>query len=239
MYCDGSGKSDNPDCRFLSLAGIMASDDQWVPIEDEWQKVLDDNGAPFSHMSKLLLGYPPFVGWSEKKKQTFVGSLLNVLAKGDRNNFIGCTLTIDLTAYRELAAGAVKPVEAVCVDYVASHAFRHPRFRDGKAEIIFDLNESFIKHLERIWKINKNNASSWAGYVASVAPADGKVIKPIQIADFLAWSANREHASEAEDFWKHACPLGTFIMLNNYREFYGKADLMKHPGFFEWNPPPP
>lgn len=236
VYCDGSGKSKEVKCRFLTLAGIMASDDYWREFESKWETVLEKYSVPYSHMRKLLRGEEPFHGWRDRTKQLFVGDLLNVLGTLDHRDLVASTLTINLDDYRQLAIGGnrIRPAEAVCGDYVMTHAFRHPRFSEGRAEILFDRGESFIKYVERIWSRNKDNASSWASYVVTVAPADMKKVLPIQAADLLAWSANRENTSKEEDFWNVVCPISSILMLPNIKTLYGKAELIKHPGFFAW-----
>jgi Protein of unknown function (DUF3800) len=234
VYCDGSGKTKEAACRFLTLAGMIASDDYWRDFEAKWKIVLDKHSVPYSHMRKLLRGKEPFHGWLDSDKQSFVSDLLNVLGTLDHRDLVASTLTINLDDYRQLAIGTsrIRPAEAVCGDYVMTHAFRHPRFSEGNAEIFFDRDESFIKYVERIWSRNKDNASSWASYVSTVAPADMKKILPIQAADVLAWSANRENASNKEDFWNAVCPIATILMLPNIKTLYGKTELMKHPGFY-------
>src|SRR5947208_13329930 len=97
----------------------------------------------------------------------------------------------------------------------------------------FDRDESFIKHLERIWSRNKHDASSWAAYISTVAPVEMNEVLPVQAADLLAWSVNRYFALEEQDFWR-ACVLNTVIALEHYRAFYQETHVLKHPGFFEW-----
>jgi hypothetical protein len=235
IFLDGSGQSEDTSNRFLTLASIVASDNSWPAFETEWSAALKRHDAPYSHMNELLRGDGPFHGWEDGAKRAFVKDLFNVLGRMDREDFVGSTLTIDLTDYRKLAAGkpSAKPAEAVCVDFVMTHAFAHRRFTDGRAEIFFDCDESFIKYLERIWSRNRYNASSWAGYISTVAPVEMRALLPVQAADLLAWSANRFYASEKEDFWR-TCLLNTVIALEHYRAFYQEASLLKHPGFFEW-----
>ncbi len=234
IFLDGSGQSEDASNRFLTLASIMASDDSWSTFEPEWSAALKRHGVPYSHMKELLRGEGPFYGWEDRAKIAFVKDLFNALGQMEREDFIGCTLTVDLGDYRKLARNpSVEPAEAVCVDFVMNHAFAHSRFAGGRAEIFFDRDESFIKYLERVWSRNKHNASSWAAYISTVAPVEMYEVLPVQAADLLAWSANRYYASEEQDFWR-TCLLNTVIALEHYRAFYQEADLLKHPGFFEW-----
>jgi hypothetical protein len=236
VFCDGSGKCKESRCRFLTLAGMMATDDYWATFETAWRTVLADYEVPYSHMRELLGNKGPFEKWEDSTKRLFVGDLFNALGKLREGTLVASTLTIALDDYRSLAASAtVKPAEAVCVDFVMTHAFGHPNFSEGKAEIFFDKDEDFIMYVERIWSRNKKNASSWASYVSMVAPADMEEVPPIQAADLLAWSANRQNTSKEEDFWETVCPISSILMVRSYGGVYGKAELMKRPGFYAWN----
>ena len=234
IFLDGSGQSEDASNQFLTLASIMASDDSWSTFEAAWSAALNRHGVPYSHMKELLRGEGPFHDWEDRAKIAFVKDLFNVMARMDRGDFLGSSLTVDLKDYRKLAKNpSVKPAEAVCIDFVMTHAFAHSRFSDGRAEIFFDRDESFIKHLERIWSRNKHDASSWAAYISTVAPVEMNEVLPVQAADLLAWSVNRYFALEEQDFWR-ACVLNTVIALEHYRAFYQETHVLKHPGFFEW-----
>ncbi|MFL6352035.1 MAG: DUF3800 domain-containing protein [Bryobacteraceae bacterium] len=234
-YLDGSGKCEDPASRLLTLAGIFADESIWGVIEPRWDAVLQKHGTPYSHMKELLRNDGPFVGWEEKRKRDFVRDLFDCLSVEDRSSFIAASLTIDLAGYRKVANGnrTAKPAPAVCVDFCMTHAFAHRDFSKRRSEIFFDRGESFIKFLERIWSRKKADASSWASYVATLNTADMSQVLPIQIADLLAWGANRFHQSDEQDDWWFSQWRSIFA-LDHYHEFYGEQELIRHPGFFKW-----
>jgi hypothetical protein len=119
------------------------------------------------------------------------------------------------------------------VDYCMTHIFAHPSFVRGKAEIFFDRGERFMRFLERIWSRTKRNASGWPTYVASLNSVEMKEVMPVQMADLIAWSANRSHEGRPDDLWR-TNQFRSVLGLHHHHELYGKKELLQHPGFFNW-----
>jgi hypothetical protein len=236
MYLDGSGKSEDPSINYLTLGGLFATNSIWDRLQDRWLAALHKHGAPYSHMNEMVQGEGPFLNWGDDQKIALAKDLLMCLSFEDRMSLIGCSLTVDLTGYRELLERShIKPAEAVCVDFCMTHMFAHEEFSKGKAEVIFDMNESFIRHLTYTWTRGKKDASSWAAYIASVLPGDMREVVPIQAADLLSWSVNRRYSSNSAEatFWR-SLKDRTVLGLTHFHALYSKPELMQHPGFYDW-----
>jgi len=240
-YLDGSGSSDYPASRFLTLAVIMGRDQDWTTMEGQWGAALGAL-APYSHMRELLRGDGPFSGWQDFKKVSFVNGLFNAIGSFARQSFLVGSLTIDLSDYRNLQASLanpqtagqrIKPPEAVCVDYCMSIVHAHPAFTE-RTEVIFDMNEPFIKFCERPWSRNKRNPSHWAYHVSSVRPADMRDIRPLQVADLIAWSSNRYYTQLDTDPWWHNI-VKLHVLEPFQHEAYNTDKLKQHPKFLEWD----
>lgn len=233
-YLDGSGKFEDRNSRFLTLAAAFADDNQWENVESAWGRVLDGEHVGYSHMKELLRGDGPFQGWDDDRKKDFVRALFLSLHNHPDLRF--ASVTVDLTEYRALRTGKrrIKPATAVCVDFCMTHVFGHPEFHKGKAEILFDRGESFMRTLKRVWERGKNSVSGWPAYVSMVAPVDGmKKVRPIQMADLIAWSANRSHEGAPNDYWR-SNHMRSVFGLDHSHAFYGRSELMDHPGFYDW-----
>lgn len=235
MYLDGSGKSDDPKCGFLTLAGVIAEELVWMEWAEKWNLVLSEFGVNHSHMRQLhLKNKGPFQSWDSERKKRFVWGLLQSLNYKDRMNMICASLTIDLDAYRTLARPDTKPAEGVCVDVCLTQLFAHPKFGLATAEVVFDNGEKFERYLTYNWTRNKSSPDSWAFHLRIVKPADMKKVLPIQAADFLAWAANRRYTQVSPDnFWRRLMDM-SIISMPRYHAIYREAELMKHPGFFGW-----
>ncbi len=104
MFFDGSGKSEDPNCRFLTLAGVLAEEPVWSEWSEKWKKILDEYGVEYCHMKELFQkDKGQFQGWGHERKRKFVLALLQSLNYAERMKMICTSPTIDLTAYRRLA----------------------------------------------------------------------------------------------------------------------------------------
>jgi hypothetical protein len=231
IYLDGSGKSTDPQAHYVTLAAVLASDSALVRLEAVWGKVLCEYHVPYSHMSEVLGGRGPFVGWDNNQKRAFVTGLLNGLGKL-REDLIAASATVDLNEFKKVI-GASKPVEAVCVDLCMSVAFHHPDFNQRRAEIVFDRGEQFMCWIERVWSRNKRNPTTWASYISSIVPGDMADVVPLQVADLLAWGANRRYNNPGtQDFWGFM-HLFSFIHSKHYHKLVTESELRQHPGIFD------
>lgn len=48
-YLDASGSVVDPKCRFFTVAGYVATEEQWDAFEEQWQNTLNDAGMPQLH----------------------------------------------------------------------------------------------------------------------------------------------------------------------------------------------
>src|SRR6266851_4007452 len=101
-YFDESGKHDSP---ILTLAGYIATDEQWREFAREWNEALSSERIALFHMSKFESGYDGFSednGWTKQRKIALQSKLIGIIRR--RVN-IGIHCSIDLTAYEECMKG--------------------------------------------------------------------------------------------------------------------------------------
>jgi hypothetical protein len=60
-YFDGSGSPD--DTQVLAVAGFIASTEQWVEFERNWEEVLSRFDAPPLHMRHFAHSIKEFADW--------------------------------------------------------------------------------------------------------------------------------------------------------------------------------
>ena len=237
MFLDGSGKSDDPHCRFVTLAGVLAEEQVWNEWSHRWRKILCEYGVEYSHMRELFQrDKGQFQGWDHERKRTFVLALLQSLSFSDRMKLICTSITIDLAEYRRLAVRSdTKPCEAVCVDFCMTHLFAHPNFEQETADVVFDGNEHFQRYLNYTWSRNKSNPDSWFSKYRLVPSPGMRKTPPMQAADLLAWAANRCYRADEDDTstWRHLMAM-SIVALPRYHTVYREAELVNHPGFSGW-----
>jgi hypothetical protein len=208
-YYDGSGKSDNPKCRAITLAGLAASESVWQKFEIEWGKVLKEYGIKWVHMTDLMSFGHEFsrrYGWDEIKRSQLIRELLGVLGKlrfiegaALGSNLMASTCTVLMEDYRR----ALKEIpklripEAICVRFCANMIPYDIDVDNGgnrpKLIMIFDQNEDFLHTIDKNWRKPKKKADAgWPKQIECICKVNSKDIKPLQAADFFAWLVNKK-----------------------------------------------
>jgi hypothetical protein len=208
-YYDGSGKSDDPNAQYLTLAGYAGTPNAWRQFEECWSRVLKRWGCQYLHMNEAHSLQGEFVaekGWTESRVDSLLADLFNECLSPTgwgnlKGEFYGASCTVNLQDYRKACADvpSLKEPEAICVDYVVTIALmalpenrKLPIGKEGTVEIFFDKGESFIHKVDRVWRSKPN--SKLRGplqLVSSIGHADMRDVIGLQAADFLAWHTNR------------------------------------------------
>jgi hypothetical protein len=205
-YFDGSGKDDNPECRFVTIAGFAAEDDIWAYFESEWRKILMDRGNPgHLHMHKAIQHkVAPYAGWGAAKVQFLVQGLIGLLREVNADpKFCSFYVTVDLDAHRKYAAkNNIPPVAQLC----ANMAFARMLIWYGQTsglmtniDLFFDRGDPFLNVLMQQWNSREiKQKYPWWRLVRTIAPVDSASTPGVQAADMLAWSHNRLKVSGAD-----------------------------------------
>lgn len=185
-YFDASGHPDDPNVRSLTVAGFLASTDQWSIFDRRWKKILEKYEVPYLHMKEFSHSQGEFVGWDQdpKKQQRpkFIGELVTLLQKMMRRSF---AQTISLDDYREnekqykirkiASPLAITGLRAVRDLVAATKAMHQP------------LNELLVFFEDG--DIDKRNLDDWVNGVLGIKlhfECKGK-IKAFEACDLLAY----------------------------------------------------
>lgn len=236
LILDGSGKSNDPNNRFLTLAGVIATNETWDEWETRWRLVLDKFSVQRSHMRRLLQKDGPFSTWDENHKINFCTDLFDTVVNsdGDRMRMIFSSATVDLDAYRSIPAySPKKPAEAICVDYVSTTLFNHKEFLRQETEILFDVNESFLKYIDYTYRRNRKSPDLWGRYLSDV-----RKVKPneigVELADLIAWPANRHYSNDRDESYWRDLMYYSFSVTAHFHNLVRAEELLAHPGFYGW-----
>ncbi|MDO8750412.1 MAG: DUF3800 domain-containing protein [Dehalococcoidia bacterium] len=210
-YCDCSGKSDDPRSEYLTLAGCIATPEAWYAFEKRWGEALIRNHCDYLHMKEanaLQGAFSVANGWTAIR----VSDLLSDLASScfPTETIVSANCTVNLPDYRR--AVEIYPQlrnyrpEQFCVTHVVNVAASmlptdnsRPFGKDGTAELFFDKNESFMKHVYKEWKRRGAKRDVNWGLISSVGAVDSKTVYGLQAADFLAWNINRYFVTRDAD----------------------------------------
>jgi len=101
LYFDGSiGGESN---RWMTLAGIIATDEVWGVFESAWTAMLRERYpiAPYVHMTDVVTGNDPFErknGWSEERIELLVEDAKRVAGAINREDIFTAVFSIDMRA---------------------------------------------------------------------------------------------------------------------------------------------
>ena len=254
-YYDGSGKPDDPNSQWLTLAGYAGSEGAWERVRENWLGCLSaetnpqcprsKSGNPYFHSVEafnLREGYAVKLGWNTLKVLSLARRLLNVLAPVERSDLIGFSTSIRLSDYRsvkEHEIPALRRPEAICVDGCIGTMLRHPFLHPvepptetieplpGLANIFFDKGDKFFGILNNAWKKKEHGERTWwASMVRSIEQVeDMRDDVGIQCADLLAWQMNRYHTLGPEDDWGLYTP-SMFIVKAHYHTTFDRDGIL-------------
>jgi hypothetical protein len=178
-YFDDSGHPD--DQPAVIIAGFVASKDQWLAFDDEWNELLAVHGIPFFHMAQFEQGHGVYGRWNDKKKRKFLDKAVTIISTNVDRPF---TQLVDMNDYRKI--NELYPFEEC---FGAPYAF--------SGWLIYSQLE--------VWRVHKNkpkimaffeNGSKHKGDFQQIAAREGipepnflekMDATPLQAADMLAW----------------------------------------------------
>jgi Protein of unknown function (DUF3800) len=244
-YYDSSGKIDDPNARFLVLAGFAAPDSVWPHFEVKWGAVLRKYGVDYSHMKELTQldeQFSPERGWSKAHRQAFILALMNVWGEFVDTRLQAYSCCIALDDYRRIKEEnpSLKEKKAkevclnCCVDccvgglHIAQEDFDVPR----PISLYFDENESFLDRIMRVYNSKKGakakrRRQGWPYQVASITVASARDVYPLQAADLLAWGVHRHYVSASQDGYVEGEELYEMSLLMGQRASYFGYEQLK------------
>jgi hypothetical protein len=234
-FYDGSGKTSDPKCRFVTLAGYSATDSTWELFEAKWREALKELGIPYFHMIEALAGEGPFSrekGWNSDRALHSACKLICLLSHLPRNDLVGFICTIDTEGYKKasrLIEPKLRPLEAICVDWCFGGLFhRLVKDHDGKTlpvEAFFDKDEQFLHWADRVWRSkNAKKRFGWPALVATIAPVEMRQVMPIQAADIAAWGVRNMYENDSN---LTAVGLSVILASNVQARFFGFDEIMQ------------
>ena len=202
-YFDGSGKADDPQHRFITLACCAASESSWEGFEQKWKAAL--GMATFMHMKEAMASPPRghFSTWEWDEIEGLVERLVSVIRGANQLGLVSYMFSVDLRAYQKWTHRLLleKRPEYECASWCFYRAAEC--YRDGLAaaggpvikggiDAYFDKGEQYMNSIYRHWsRKDYKRRYPILDLVRSVQPVDMRETPGVQLADMLAWSRNR------------------------------------------------
>lgn len=192
-YMDETGHSKEERQKFVGMAGLIATDENWERFERKWREALTFFRIPYFHMKDFAHSRGPFEGWNELKRRKLFGKLLKIM---DTTYALPFGAIIAMDDYRQLSEGRQGTFEdpyflafADCA--VHGLMLMTPMPHEEKLRMIFSEQVEF-----------KNRALKLYGKVRRVHQAGEKLSQPefrdmrnvvqLQGADLVAYEFYKE-----------------------------------------------
>lgn len=184
IYLDASGNPDDPQAPALSVAGFIATVEQWTRCETKWNAVLDRYGVTELHMKHLAHFRGQYCNWknSPHLRDSFLKDLIDVLRLHVCNSF---ACTVWLSNYQEANTdGELRPrlsplavAGICCIERIQRWADRHR------------IPQSNLRYFIEDGDIDKGNLMLCAKILLAVdvVPLRKNKTNLFQTADLLAY----------------------------------------------------
>jgi hypothetical protein len=218
-YFDASGAPDDPNVHNLTVAGFVASTDQWIIFDRRWKKVLKKYGVTALHMKEFAHSKGEFEGWDKepkkKRRPLFIGELVTILQRLMRCSFAS---TISLDDYRKneerykirkvASPLAIAGLMAVADLLAVAKDMRQPL---DKLLLMFEDGD-----------IDKGNLEEWVKghFGLKIHFEDKKLIKAFEACDLLAY----EHLQASNKL----LPEPGIYALEDLRKSFQRLDAIPH-----------
>lgn len=178
-YFDGSGKSADPQCRFLTLVGYVAPPAVWPPFEAKWRAILKKYRVEYLHANEERLRGNPLL----------VAEQLEAIDAARHGGMRTVGAILDLEAHRTLSLEFALPASGrICAEYCLNELLRQA----NSVCCFFDQGEEFYKEVNPYWE--RKEAPDWCPHlqrVRELAQVNQAKFPGIQAADLFAWHVNR------------------------------------------------
>jgi hypothetical protein len=224
VFLDESGHFSYSD--YICLAGLMATDQGWGALCEEWRFLLDEKWKlPAIHMREIMspLGKSPAASWPKERKEDMLRDFILSIRK---HTYVGFGCALDAKHYREVVENLkqtadeqrqkLKPFKAQT--FCAARVMRlimnyldHIKASEyeRKIALIFDDDEQYSKWCYSILCNLKKRVPLFKETMVSITFADDIQYYPLQAADILSYASCNE-LKKGQDAWSDS---GVFTEL--------------------------
>jgi hypothetical protein len=222
VYYDGSEGEDANGDKWITLAGIAATDAVWAEFDKRWSKMLAARYpvAPYIHMIEVMDHEDPFephVGWDEGNKRQLIQDAIVVLSQMNKAEFRMAWCSINESErMRMLGEGRDVPPDpylhctADCLFLTVGAYIHNVCEREEPREpiyVFFDRGEKFLGNFKHNWLRGRtrpgrpiNPENGW-DYFRDVQELDLPFHYGLQAADMVAWGNSRSLLEKERPFW--------------------------------------
>jgi len=219
VFYDGSEGTDATGDRWITLAGIAATDAVWAEFDERWSKMLHARypKAPYIHMIELLDNHDPFetvVGWGYEEKRQLVQDAIVLLSQMNKEQFRMAWCSINESERlrfeeqgKDVPSDPYLHCTADCL-FLTVGAYIHNVKNEAREPIyvFFDRGEKFLGNFKNNWLRGRTKPgqqidpeNGW-DYYRDVQELDLPFHGGLQAADMVAWANSRVLSEQERPF---------------------------------------
>jgi hypothetical protein len=200
-YLDEFDDYSNEECVCFGIQGLIGPVRAWHHVQCQWEDVLECNGISAYHATDLNAREGSFKGWSNYQKERLTAQLVGVIkANAEQFRLLGSGVVMSSFNYlpeyrcRHLRNPYFTAALSVMLD---ATRFSHSEYRDKPIEFVFDQK---AKHKQWIDSAYEGVlATKWGNLCAAKSMADHRLVSPLQVADLVAYEAEKYIAGRFRD----------------------------------------
>ena len=240
-YFDESGThSGSP---VLSVAGYIASDEQWRHFEREWANVLKrsghSQGKPF-HMTDFECRHRLYREWSDEKRQWTIRRLIGIIKRRVRYGF---SSSIEMAAYEELIGAPLRMQGKTSLDGAHSayslclaDCLKQFEFWANKQSVsdrvayFFEAGAGFGNDVTRMMsEISSSPRESARFRFGSWSFAEKSKVLPLQAADINAYESLKYWRNElfSDKTRSLRRSFESLLQIPQFGQYIDRADLLR------------
>ena len=186
-YADESGHSDDPSCRHIGIAAVLAAPEAWARLTDEWDRLLRSAGVDYFHMVEFAHRHGPFAGWTECRRQELLGPMLDVIV-ALRPSIFGAVMS--LADWRALEPTDQRffidpwfPCLQECGYLSAAHG---STVGQATVNFVFSQQEEFQGRAGPLWELMRKRGDPFTA-LGEFRFANMREETPLQVADLATY----------------------------------------------------
>jgi hypothetical protein len=189
------------------LGGYLARASDWFHMENDWAKVLAQPPAiEYFKMSECYWLKGQFSGWDRIPADAKLSSLVAVVERY-KGGLIELSSMMDWDEYRSAIGNGPFKNEFhspyfFCLHGVVSQTTKVLEKINSQlvVQYVFD-HQSNLNHdsAKQYYQVRRYAPKELTRFMGSISHEDDKILKPLQIADLIAWHIRRSFAKPPED----------------------------------------
>jgi hypothetical protein len=195
-YFDDSGDEKDPQETVSSLAGWVATAEQWQYFEKNWEKALKDHEVPYLHMKEFAPRIKDFKKYKddEESRIALLQSLIRVMSEAQLEGVASVVKMVDLRYFNDRYHNDINSYAFnlhTCMNIISD------RWPDTIVEMWLDRTNKLGPKINKAKDYCKSEGY-YGHYNDKITPLPipkgltFKEVIPIQAADLLAWEIRRD-----------------------------------------------